>query len=65
MKEGDEEREGTWERKREVEMKEWQTGTIMYIDDRPDKRRRKADAETELILPFLEAHIALYCALFT
>ena len=38
VKEGDE-WEGTWERKREVEMKEWQLRTIMYIDDRPDKRR--------------------------
>lgn len=39
VKEGDEEWEGTWEKKREMEMKEWQLGTIMYIDDRPDKRR--------------------------
>jgi len=39
VKKEDGEREGTWERKREMEMNEWQLGTIMYIDDRPDKRR--------------------------
>ncbi len=39
VKEGDEKWEGTWERKREMEMKEWELETIMYIDDRLDKRR--------------------------
>jgi hypothetical protein len=38
VKEGDDKWEGTWERKREMEMKEWQLETIMYIDDRLDKR---------------------------
>jgi hypothetical protein len=67
VKEGDEEWEGgTWGRKREVEMKEWQLERlIMYIDDRPDKRRTEDGAEAELILPFLEANIALFCSLFT
>jgi len=51
VKEGHEEREVTWERKREVEMKEWQLGTIMYIDDRQEMR-------TEPILPFLD----VYCS---
>ena len=43
--EGHEEWEGTWE----GEMKEWQLGTIMYIDDITGPTE---EVETELILPF-------------
>ncbi len=56
VKEGHEEREGTWERKREVEIKEWQR-TVHYVHRR--QFGQTEDAQAELILPFLEARVAL------
>jgi hypothetical protein len=60
VKEGHEEWEGTWERKREVEMKEWQFGTIMYIDDRPDKRRIQRRSSFCLSWKLILPSIALF-----